>query len=101
MVACGADCLRCGKERGGDSLGMLDLCLDAFAAWLIGHENEIVGSPKRCFQSPLACWLSETTGHVYGVDGDKFGRALWEYCYWRQLPRWAHLFSAWLEASQS
>lgn len=80
---------------------MLDLGLEAFAAWLAIREHEVVGLPHLCFQSPLASWLSEMTGHLYGVDDGKFGRALWDYCYWRSLPRWACLFSCWLETRQA
>jgi hypothetical protein len=88
-------------KRGGDGMNMLDLGLETFAAWLAIREHEVVGLPHLCFQSPLACWLSEMTGHLYGVDDGKFGWALWDYCYWRSLPRWARLFSCWLEARQA
>lgn len=79
---------------------MFDLGLEAFASWLANREHDIVGRPHLCFQSPLACWLSDMTGHLAGVDVDegKFGWALVDACYWRLLPRWAHLFSLWLEA---
>ena len=69
-----------------------------FGAWLVLHEQENVGCPLRWFESPLARWLSEVTGHVYGVDGDLYGRACWEACYWLPLPTWARLFVAWVES---
>jgi len=79
---------------------MLDLGLETFATWLAIREHEVVGLPHLCFQSPLARWLSEMTGHLFGVDVDEgtFGWALADSCTWRLLPRWAHLFSRWLEA---
>ena len=95
MVLCGD------VKKGGDGMNLLDLGVEAFAAWLAIREHEVVGLPKLCFQSPLARWLSEMTGHLYGVDDGKFGRALSDYCYWRSLPRWAHLFSLWLEGWHS
>ena len=75
-----------------------DVCIEAFSNWLVSHEHEVVGYTGRCFDSPLARWLSDLAGHLYGVDEGRNGRALWEDCYWRPLPRWAHVFSRWLEA---
>lgn len=74
---------------------LLDVCLETFVVWLVDHEHEVVGIPRLCFGSPLARWLSEMTGYIYGVDDGRFGRALWDDCYWRPLPRWAQVFSAW------
>ena len=82
-------------------MNLLDLGSEEFAAWLAIREDEIVGLPKRCFQSPLARWISEMTGHVFGVDEGKFGWALSDECSWRLLPRWAHLFTHWLDAWHS
>lgn len=84
----------------GDGMGLLDVEADAFSTWLIEHEGESVGCPRWCFQTPLAAWLSEMTGHVYGVDGGWYGRVAWDFCRWMQLPRWAHLFSLWMERSR-
>lgn len=79
-------------------LGCHEVCLEAFSAWLVEHEQDVVGYRGRCFDSPLARWLSALAGHLYGVDEGRYGRAVWEDCYWRPLPRWAHLFSAFLDA---
>lgn len=76
---------------------MQDLALHEFAEWLLEREVEPVGSPRSCFDSPLALWLSEKLGVVCGVDGRWYGRALYPCEYWRLLPRWATLFSSWLE----
>ena len=57
--------------------------------------------PAACFDSPLARWLGEVTGHVYGVDGEKYGRACWEYEQWLPLAWWARLVMARLEAGSS
>ena len=75
----------------------LELRVEDFCSWLCRHERESVGQPGMCFQSPLALWLSERTGHVYGVDGFHYGRASWDDCCWLELPRWARLFAARLE----
>jgi hypothetical protein len=67
------------------------LSMEAFAAWLCEREGQIVGVPGRLFGSPLAYWLEQTYGRVYGVN---------EQCCWlasdeRQLfrlPLWTRLF---------
>jgi hypothetical protein len=67
------------------------LGIDAFVSWLCEHEGRFVGIPGRYFESPLARWLEETYGRVYGVN---------EYCCWLasdeqrlfRLPAWARLF---------
>ena len=75
--------------------GTIDL--DEFCGWLCEHECDVVGKPGIWFHSPLAFWLSEVTGHVYGVDGGLYGRACWDACRWLPLPQWAVLFSARVE----
>ncbi len=76
----------------------LDMSLEAFCTWLCQREHEVVGRPGTCFHSPLALWLSERFGHVYGVDDNLYGRALHDPCVWRVLPRWAVAFVARTEA---
>ena len=73
--------------------------LDAFCGWLCLHEYDEVGRPGIWFHSPLAVWLSDVTGHVYGVDGRVYGRASWDACCWLPLPDWAVVFSSWVEQS--
>lgn len=75
----------------------VELRVEDFGSWLCRHEWDCVGQPLLCFQSPLALWLSEVTGHVYGVDGLRYGRALWDGCCWLELPRWAQVFAMRLE----
>jgi len=76
----------------------LDIDQEAFCSWLCLHEDEVVGRPGMCYQSPLAFWLSEVSGHVFGVDGSVYGRATWDYRCWLRLPRWALLFTRRVEA---
>jgi hypothetical protein len=45
------------------------ISLEAFCAWLCAHEHEVVGRSGTWFQGPLARWLSDLLGGVYGVDG--------------------------------
>lgn len=71
---------------------------EAFCAWLCAREDEMVGHPGTFFHSPLAEWLSEMTGQVYGVDGKVYGRASTESHSWRPLPRWAEVFTSWVES---
>jgi len=79
-----------------------ELQLDAFVTWLCVRENAIVGRPRSFYHSPLACWLSEYLGDgVYGVDGQWYGRAVHDCRCWRLLPRWAVVFSSWLESMTS
>jgi len=66
--------------------------LESFSSWLCFHEDDIIGYPGMCFHSPLARWLSEVTGHTYGVDGSVYGRGSSAMCQWRILPRWAVMF---------
>ncbi len=72
--------------------------LDSFCQWLCERENAIVGRPGMTFHCPLARWISEMTGHTYGVDGRVYGRACSAYHRWLLLPRWAEVFVAWSEA---
>ncbi len=75
-----------------------DLDMEAFCAWLVAHEYEVVGQLGMIFQSPLARWLSERVGYVIGVDGAVYGRASHEVWTWKLLPRWASYFNACGEA---
>ncbi|MGB8345413.1 MAG: hypothetical protein WCD86_11045 [Ktedonobacteraceae bacterium] len=68
--------------------------VDGFCSWLAMHEQDVVGRPGMCFQAPLARWLSERSGHVYGVNGDRYGCASSDWCGWRLLPRWAQALVA-------
>lgn len=83
--------------QGGDGVYPVEIRLEDFGAWLSSKEFEPVGKPGTCFQSPLALWLSERMGGVYGADGLVYGRALWDGCCWLPLPRWARMFAARLE----
>jgi hypothetical protein len=76
----------------------MDLNIDAFASWLCSHERDIVGTPGTWFHSPLALWLSEVIGQVYGVDSRWYGRASTEYTQWAYLPQWAQFFLARIES---
>jgi hypothetical protein len=76
----------------------VEISLDAFVSWLCLHEDEVIWLSGKCFDAPLARWLSEMTGHVFGVDGKWYGRALSEYCRWRLLPLWAVVFCVWTES---
>ena len=75
-----------------------EICLDAFVSWLCAREHEVVGSFGRCYDSPLARYLSEMTGHVIGTDGKRYGCALSEYRCWLLLPQWAEVLTSWIEA---
>jgi len=72
--------------------------LDAFVSWLCLHERECVGCLGTWYDSPLARYLSEVTGHVFGADGRFYGRASSDYRYWLLLPRWAEVFTSWTES---
>jgi hypothetical protein len=76
---------------------LADSDLDLFCAWLCEREHEVVGRPGMTYHSPLALWLSEQSGHTYGVDGRVYGRASCAYHCWLLLPRWAEVFVAWSE----
>ena len=78
-------------------MSLQEMRVEDFAAWLILHEQEVVGCPLRWFETPLARWFSEITGHVYGVDGALYGRACWEPQQWLPLSTWARVFVAWIE----
>jgi hypothetical protein len=70
------------------------LAFDDFLSWLASFaEQDVVGQPGLCFNSPLACFLSQLAGVVIGEDGQRYGRASVESHHWRALPRWAQLFS--------
>ena len=79
----------------------VNIDLDAFCSWLCEHEKDEVGRPGIWFHSPLALWLSDVAGAVYGVDGTVYGRACWDEQYWLPLPRWAVLFTNQIEQSIS
>jgi len=64
--------------------------LDLFCNWLCERENAMVGRPGMTFHCRLAQWISEITGHTYGVDG----RACSASHRWLLLPRWAEVFVA-------
>ena len=73
--------------------------LEAFVSWVCLHAcDEEVGYVGTWFDSPLARYLSEVTGHVCGSDGRRYGWALSDYQRWLLLPRWAELFTAWVES---
>jgi hypothetical protein len=66
--------------------------MDAFGGWLCEREYEVVGVPGRYFDSPVARFLSETYGQVYGVDDEGM---CWRACEdWRRfrLSSWVRLF---------
>lgn len=75
----------------------LDLELEQFLTWLCERESEGVGCPGAYFRSPLAYWLADLTGMVYGVDGAFYGRASSDPRSWRRLPEWAQRFVRWTE----
>jgi hypothetical protein len=77
---------------------LTDSDLDPFCAWLCEHEHDVVGRPGMTHHNPLAQWLSERSGHTYGVDGRVYGRASCAFHCWRLLPRWAEVFVAWSES---
>lgn len=68
--------------------------INEFFDWVASHrDHEVIGLPGRCFDSPLARWLSEQVGHVIGVDGRHYGRALVDAQRWQVLPYWAYVFT--------
>jgi hypothetical protein len=76
----------------------MDTCsMEQFCSWLCEHETDIVGQAGRCFDTPLARWLSETYGQVYGIDERTYGRASQAWWQWRSLPRWSVAFNHRLE----
>lgn len=77
---------------------LVEISLEAFVSWLCVHEHDVIGLAGKCFDGPLARWLSEMSGHVFGVDGKWYGPASSEYCHWRLLPRWAEVFCMWMES---
>ncbi len=72
--------------------------VDAFCSWLCSHEHEVVGYAGKWFDTPLARWLSEMTGYLYGIDDKLYGRATSDSRCWHLLPCWAEVFSVWLES---
>jgi hypothetical protein len=73
--------------------------LDGFVSWLCLYDgDEVVGYVGTWFDSPLARYLSEVTGHLYGVDGFRYGYALHDERCWLGLPCWAERFSCWIES---
>src|SRR5512135_92015 len=72
-----------------------DSDLDFFCTWRGAREHEIVGRPGMIYHCPLAQWLSERSGHIYGVESRVYGRATCASHCWRLLPRWAEVFVAW------
>jgi len=72
--------------------------LDAFVSWLCLREREVCGYVGTWYDSPLARYLSEVTGHVVGADGGRCGRALSDYRCWSFLPRWAAVFTSRIES---
>jgi hypothetical protein len=77
----------------------LNLDVDQFIAWLGQREHEAVGTPGTCFLCPVALWLSETVGHVCGVEDGRYGRAIYDSRSWCRLPRWAQVFVSVAERS--
>jgi hypothetical protein len=77
----------------------VEVDLDAFVSWLCLHEgDEVVGYVVTWYDSPLARYLKEVTGHLYGVDGQRYGCALHGYRCWLLLPWWAECFTCWVES---
>ena len=74
--------------------------LEPFVTWLCERENTDVGYPHRCFDCPLARYLSETTGRLWGVDAPYYGLASVEVSRWAVLPRWARLFVSYTDTTQ-
>ena len=73
--------------------------LEAFVSWVCLHTGEeVVGYVGTWLDSPLARYLSEVTGHLVGTDGKRYGWALSDYQCWLLLPRWAELFTVWVES---
>jgi hypothetical protein len=81
-------------KKGGEGFMALTVEFEAFFVWLCSHrDGEIVGVSGRCFDSPLARFLSVQAGRLIGVDGLRYGWALANV--WRQpLPFWAQVFSS-------
>jgi hypothetical protein len=77
----------------------MDVDVQAFCSWLVVHADEVVGKSGSWFDAPLARWLSEQAGRLYGVDGNRYGWACADACSWRVLPRWAEAFSLWADRS--
>lgn len=66
--------------------------LEAFGLWLIEHEGDVFDCTDSHFQCPLARWLTDLGGALYGVDGYTYGAASWDAQHWRELPPWARGF---------
>jgi hypothetical protein len=65
---------------------LIDSDLDSFCTWLCQREHEIVGRPGMVYHCPLAQWLSESSGHIYGVESRVYGLATCDYHCWRLEP---------------
>ncbi len=76
----------------------LDINIDEFVSWLCLREHKVVGCLGTWYDSPLARYLSERTGHVFGVDGNRYGRPSSDYWCWLLLPRWAEIFTSLVES---
>lgn len=71
--------------------------IEQFCAWLCEHETDMVGQAGRCFNTPLAVWISEIRGYTCGVDETTYGRASSGWWQWQPLPQWAIAFNRRLE----
>jgi hypothetical protein len=80
-----------------EEICMDTLSMEQFHSWLSAHATTVVGQAGMCFLSPLALWISERMGHLYGTDDLFYGRAVSAYCSWQMLPAWAVRFNARLE----
>jgi len=76
------------------------LSLESFVTWLCEREHTDVGIPHRCFCCPLACYLSEMTGRLWGVDAPYYGLASLEAHRWAVLPQWARLFVSYTDTAR-
>lgn len=84
--------------KGGGCMQSFDIDIDRFVSWLCLREHEVVGCLGTWYDSPLARYLSERTGHVFGVDGKRYGRPSSDYRRWLLLPQWAEAFSSLVES---
>jgi hypothetical protein len=76
-------------------MGLDEVDFEEFFEWLSFYgDEEVVGVPGRCFDSPLARFLSAKEGMLVGVDDRWYGRALVDARCWRPLPMWARVFEA-------
>ena len=75
----------------------ISIQFDAFCSWLVEREAAIVGRPGIGYSDPLSEFLSFCAGRLYGVEGNVYGPAALDDCYWRRLPLWAKLFLGFTE----